>query len=214
MQAQANQNGLSDSTASLLSSSSSSLTLPLVFSTGTTTDDEPNSPRPFRTSHNDSSCLTQSQQPSYFELEHGIPEKKSEEMGEDGEEEESSEDVIENATLIPPGETYDFHSTHQNTSISQINSLSSDPSGSLGTRLRIQEVQASPYVRMSSFNSSPFHYCPPCGSGVMGTMFHLKFVGSLEVDEELGTGKGRRKRPKKAMVEEAMLELKVDFILI
>lgn len=54
---------------------------------------------------------------------------------------------------------------------------------------------------------------PPCASATPGTMFRLKFVGSLEVDEEVGNGKRRRKRPKKIMVEEAVMKLKVGGLL-
>lgn len=50
---------------------------------------------------------------------------------------------------------------------------------------------------------------PPCGTALPGTMFRLRFVGSLEVDEEIGSGKRRRKRSKKLMVEEAVMKLKV-----
>lgn len=60
----------------------------------------------------------------------------------------------------------------------------------------------------------PFHLSPPCGSALPGTMFHLRFVGSLEVEEEAGLGKKRRKRPKKTMVEEAVTKLKVRFISV
>lgn len=53
------------------------------------------------------------------------------------------------------------------------------------------------------------HFGPACGSALPGTMFRLKFIGSLEVDEEVGSGKRRRKRPKKTMVEEAVQKMKV-----
>lgn len=53
------------------------------------------------------------------------------------------------------------------------------------------------------------NFGPACGSALPGTMFRLKFIGSLEVDEEVGSGKRRRKRPKKTMVEEAVLKMKV-----
>lgn len=53
------------------------------------------------------------------------------------------------------------------------------------------------------------HLSPPSGSALPGTMFRLRFVGSLEVDEEIGAGKRRRKRAKKTMVEEAVMKMKV-----
>ena len=61
----------------------------------------------------------------------------------------------------------------------------------------------------SSLGGSVPHLSPPYGSALPGTMFRLRFVGSLEVEEEVGTGRRRRKRPKKAMVEEVVTKLKV-----
>lgn len=55
---------------------------------------------------------------------------------------------------------------------------------------------------------------PPVGSALPGTMFRLRFIGSLEIDEEIGSGKRRRKRPKKSMVEEAVTKLKVGGMLL
>lgn len=47
------------------------------------------------------------------------------------------------------------------------------------------------------------------GSGSTGTVFHLNFLGSVEVDEECGRKK--RKRLKKNMVEEAVTKIKVCY---
>lgn len=47
------------------------------------------------------------------------------------------------------------------------------------------------------------------GSGSTGTVFHLHFLGSVEVDEECGRKK--RKRLKKNMVEEAVTKIKVCY---
>ncbi|XP_035713611.1 uncharacterized protein LOC110843030 isoform X5 [Folsomia candida] len=53
---------------------------------------------------------------------------------------------------------------------------------------------------------------PLSTTALPGTMFRLRFVGSIEVDEEIGSGKRRRKRPKtttkKIMVEEAVMKMK------
>lgn len=56
---------------------------------------------------------------------------------------------------------------------------------------------------------SPSSTGTSCALGLPGTMFRLGFLGSLEVEEEVGFGRRRRKRAKKDMVEEAVMKLKV-----
>lgn len=48
--------------------------------------------------------------------------------------------------------------------------------------------------------------------GATGTVFRLQFLGSVEVEEE--SGKKRRKRLKKSMVEEAVIKIKVRILHI
>jgi len=70
--------------------------------------------------------------------------------------------------------------------------------------------EAFPTTGTSAAQSPSFlNISPPYGSALPGTMFRLRFIGSLEVDEEIGSGKRRRKRPKKTMVEEAVMKMKV-----
>jgi len=57
--------------------------------------------------------------------------------------------------------------------------------------------------------TAALHLGPPCGSALPGTMFRLRFVGSVEVEEEVDAGKRSRRRPKKTMVEEAVSKIKV-----
>ncbi|CAG7829701.1 unnamed protein product, partial [Allacma fusca] len=101
--------------------------------------------------------------------------------------------------------------------MSQSSPANSAASGGGGRRLSSSDLTPGglppfsptlPGSNSSSVGGSLPHLSPPCGSALPGTMFRLRFVGSLEVEEEVGSGRRRRKRPKKTMVEEAVLKLK------
>jgi len=234
--------GLSDSTISLLSSSSSSITLPLALSTstGTTTDDEPASPPCFRndveslssatvadTEHSDYPCSEISQAYDHHSFVSDAKDKcvilrTAQPLFQKEKVDFHAAAVEDESTFIVDNDDafeFDPHplrSPSDSCKSQNNSSTSSDGSGSARSRLRIRPPppkSTSSFHQSTNCNSPLFHYCPPCGSAVTGTMFHLRFVGSLEVEEEVGSGKYRRKRAKKAMVEEAVVELKVDLII-
>ncbi|XP_076262519.1 uncharacterized protein LOC143197738 isoform X15 [Rhynchophorus ferrugineus] len=82
--------------------------------------------------------------------------------------------------------------------VTQVNSVASSQLNA--ENATIQPIQPLNNEEPPFFNTSPF------GSGATGTVFHLLFLGSVEVEEE--GGRKRRKKFKKNMVELAVTKIK------